>query len=73
MHIQGIIIGAASFAVIGFFHPIVIRTEYHIGKQAWPVFLVFGLACIAGSIYISHTIISSFIAITGFFFTLEHP
>ena len=40
MNFQGITIGIIVFAIIGVFHPIVIKTEYYIGKKAWPVFLL---------------------------------
>lgn len=33
----GIGIGLISFLVIGIFHPIVIKAEYHIGLACWPV------------------------------------
>jgi hypothetical protein len=40
MNFQGITIGIITFAIIGIFHPIVIKTEYYLGKKVWPVFLV---------------------------------
>ncbi len=38
MDFTGIIIGAASFLIIGILHPVVIHAEYHYGKGIWPVF-----------------------------------
>ncbi len=29
MNVSGILVGIGSFAIIGIFHPIVIKTEYH--------------------------------------------
>ena len=49
MNFQGLIIGAIAFLVIGIFHPIVIKSEYYIGKKVWPIFLVVGILL---SIYI---------------------
>ena len=50
MNWGGILLGAASFVIIGVFHPIVIRAEYRFGKGCWPVFLIAGLALAAGSL-----------------------
>ena len=33
MHFNGIIVGLATFLIIGVFHPIVIKAEYHFGKR----------------------------------------
>lgn len=38
MDFTGIIIGAASFLIIGILHPVVIHAEYHYDKGIWPVF-----------------------------------
>ncbi len=66
MNFQGLIIGAVAFAVIGIFHPIVIKTEYYFGKRAWPLFLVAGLILVALSLFVEHVTYSSIIGITGF-------
>ena len=42
MNWGGILLGGASFVIIGVFHPIVIRAEYQFGKGCWPVFLAAG-------------------------------
>ncbi len=34
MNWGGILLGAASFVIIGVFHPIVIRAEYRFGRAA---------------------------------------
>ena len=66
MNIQGLIIGLAAFVIIGVFHPIVIKSEYHIGKKIWPVFLLVGIALIAVSLYVEHITLSAILGITGF-------
>ena len=40
MNFESIIIAAATFFIIGFFHPIVIKAEYYFSKKIWPVFLI---------------------------------
>ena len=39
MNINGIIVGAATFLIIGICHPLVIKAEYYIGKKSWWGFL----------------------------------
>ncbi len=66
MNIQGGVIGLAAFLIIGIFHPIVIKAEYHFGFRIWPVFLVVGLGSIAGSLFLNNTILSAVAGIFGF-------
>lgn len=64
MYFTGIIIAASTFLAIGLWHPIVIKAEYHWGTRPWKVFLIVGLLCIGGALFIENTIVSS---ITGVF------
>lgn len=66
MYVEGTIIGAVAFIIIGGFHPIVIKTEYYFGKKVWPVFLITGIICIGISLYISNLVASAIIGIVGF-------
>ena len=66
MHFKGLIIGLATFIIIGIFHPIVIKAEYYIGKKIWPLFLIVGLGLIGISIFIENITISAIIGVTGF-------
>ena len=43
MNFESSIIGIAVFLITGAFHPVVIKTEYHVGVKAWPIFLVAGI------------------------------
>jgi len=43
MNFESSIIGIAVFLIIGVFHPVVIKTEYHVGVKAWQIFLVAGI------------------------------
>ena len=53
MNFSGIIVGAATFLIIGICHPIVIKMEYHWGKGSWWILLVAGLAFSAASIFVN--------------------
>lgn len=65
MYFTGLIIAVSTFLVIGFFHPIVIKTEYYFGTRPWWIFLVGGIVCIIGSLCIENTIASSIIGVIG--------
>ena len=66
MNINGIIIGAAVFLSIGICHPLVIKMEYHWGRQSWWIWLVAGLAFCLLSLFVENDILS--IIIGGFAF-----
>ena len=66
MYWSGIIIGVVSFLIIGIFHPIVIKCEYHFTWRIWPVVLVGGLICCAASLFIMQTVLSGALAVLGF-------
>lgn len=66
MNYTGIIIGAATFLCIGLFHPIVIKTEYHFGTRPWWIFLLLGIAAIAGALLASNVIVSSIAGVFAF-------
>lgn len=66
MYWYGIAIGAVSFIMIGIFHPIVIKCEYHFSAKIWPVFLIVGLGLCAGSLFVEGTTLSAVLAVAGF-------
>ena len=65
MYSTGIIIAASTFLAIGVWHPIVIKTEYYWGTRPWIVYLIVGLACIAGALFIENAILSSIVGVFG--------
>lgn len=65
-NLTGIIIGAATFLLIGLFHPVVIKAEYYFGTSCWWVFLLMGIAALAGSILLTNVILSSVCAVLAF-------
>ena len=66
MNYEGLIIGACTFLVIGIFHPIVIKTEYHFGVKVWWVFLLLGLVSLALSLVVHNTILSTLLGVLAF-------
>lgn len=62
----GIIIGLATFLTIGVFHPLVIKSEYHFGKQCWPAFLVAGIAALVASLFAPNEYVSIILGVVAF-------
>lgn len=64
-NLTGLVIGLATFLIIGVFHPLVIKGEYHFGVRIWWVFLLMGLAAIAASVAVRHVVWSTLLAVWG--------
>ena len=65
MYFTGIIIAVSTFLAIGIWHPIVIKTEYYWGTRPWILYLIVGLACIVGALFIENAILSSIVGVFG--------
>jgi hypothetical protein len=65
-HLTGLVIGLGTFLIIGLFHPLVIKGEYHCGVRVWWLFLVAGLAALAGSILAGGIVVQSLLGVLGF-------
>ncbi len=61
----GIILGASAFVIIGAFHPIVIKAEYHLGKGCWWMFCLAGLGFCAASLF-TRGVLSAVLGVIGF-------
>ena len=66
MNFTGIIVGAATFLIIGICHPIVIKMEYHWGKGSWWLLLLIGLAFAVASIFIKGDVLSTIFGAAAF-------
>jgi hypothetical protein len=63
----GIVIGLVSFLIIGIFHPIVIKGEYHFSKKIWPLFLISGVVFLGlAYVFNNNQLLSAILGITGF-------
>ncbi|MCI6812127.1 MAG: DUF4491 family protein [Lachnospiraceae bacterium] len=65
MNWNGILIGVASFLIIGIFHPIVIKGEYYFSKRIWPIFLVLGLVFLGISLLVENALGASLLGVLG--------
>ena len=66
MTFTGLIIGIATFLIIGLFHPIVIKAEYYRGTKCWWMFALAGIIFIVLSILIENIILSTILGVFGF-------
>lgn len=66
LNISGIIIGVATFLIIGLFHPLVIKAEYYIGVKSWWLFLLLGILSAIASLLVSELIISILLGVVAF-------
>lgn len=65
LYFSGIIIAIVTFLIIGIFHPIVIKTEYYTGTRLWWIFLLLGLICIVGALFVANVIYSALLGVVG--------
>ena len=65
LHFTGVIIAICTFLVIGFFHPLVIKVEYHSGTRYWWVFLLLGVASLVGAFFVADVFWSAIIGVVG--------
>lgn len=58
-HLLGLVIGIATFLIIGLFHPVVVKAEYYWGTGCWWIFLVLGIGGIAWSLLTDNVLIAA--------------
>ena len=66
MNFTGLIIGIATFLIIGLFHPLVIKAEYYLGVRSWWIFLIAGIAGVLASIFINNDTLSIICGVVAF-------
>ena len=62
----GLIIGIATFLIIGLFHPLVIKAEYYIGVKSWWLFLLAGIVSCVASVFVVDIILSILLGVVAF-------
>lgn len=66
LNFSGIIIGVATFLIIGLFHPLVIKAEYYIGVRSWWLFLLLGVVACAASLLVGNLTLSIILGVVAF-------
>lgn len=66
LNFSGIIIGVATFLIIGLFHPLVIKAEYYIGVKSWWLFLLLGIVSGVASLLVNDLTLSILLGVVAF-------
>jgi uncharacterized membrane protein len=66
LNFSGIIIGVATFLIIGLFHPLVIKAEYYIGVKSWWLFLLLGVISVVASLLVMNLTLSILLGVVAF-------
>ena len=56
INFDGLLIGIATFLIIGLFHPVVVKAEYYWGTKCWWIFLVLGIAGTVASLLVESVV-----------------
>lgn len=65
LHWEGLLIGLATFLIIGIFHPLVIKGEYYMGQKCNVLFAIVGVITLVLSLYFKDTL-SILFGVTSF-------
>ncbi len=65
-HLSGLAVGLATFLIIGAFHPLVIKAEYHFGTRCWWVFALAGVGGIVLSVCTDDLVVSALAGVFAF-------
>lgn len=73
MNFDGLLIGIATFLIIGLFHPVVVKAEYYWGTKCWWIFLLLGLIGVGLSLWFESVFISAICGVFAFssFWTIK--
>ncbi|MBO7272537.1 MAG: DUF4491 family protein [Bacteroidaceae bacterium] len=66
LNFSGIIIGVATFLIIGLCHPLVIKAEYYIGVKSWWLFLLLGIISVVASLLVENLTLSILLGVVAF-------
>jgi branched-subunit amino acid transport protein len=64
-NLSGIAIALCTFIIIGIFHPLVIKAEYHLGTKSWWLFLLGGIAGVLLSLQTENIVLSVCFGVFG--------
>lgn len=67
LHFEGLLIGIATFLIIGIFHPVIIKMEYHTGTRYWWVLLLSGIiAILVGLFFVANIVLNAILGAFAF-------
>jgi hypothetical protein len=73
INFEGLLIGLATFVIIGLFHPVVVKAEYYWGTRCWWIFLVLGLLGVGASLVVESVFWAALLGVFSFscFWTIK--
>ena len=71
--VAGLALGICTFLIIGLFHPVVVKAEYHWGTRCWWLFLLLGLGGVVASVCVADLFASALLGVFAFssFWTIK--
>ena len=71
--VAGLALGICTFLIIGLFHPVVVKAEYHWGTRCWWLFLLLGLGGVVASVCVADLFVSALLGVFAFssFWTIK--
>lgn len=66
MNLNGLLVGLATFLIIGLFHPLVIKAEYHLGVRCWWIFALAGVFFAVLSVFTASIVLSTVLGVVAF-------
>lgn len=66
MNFYGLLVGLATFIIIGLFHPLVIKAEYYLGAGIWWLFALVGVLFAAASLFVEGAVVSTVLGVIAF-------
>lgn len=66
MNINGLLVGLATFFIIGIFHPIVIKAEFYLGVRCWWMFALAGILSAVLSMIATGMVLSTILGVVAF-------
>lgn len=66
MNFYGLLVGLATFIIIGLFHPLVIKAEYYLGAGIWWLFALAGVMFAAASLFVEGAVVSTVLGVIAF-------
>lgn len=65
-HLTGLLVGLATFIIIGLFHPLVIKGEYYFGLRCRWAFLMLAIVMCVVSVVVSDSVVSILSGVVAF-------
>lgn len=66
MYFSGLLLGIATFLIIGLFHPVVVKCYHYFGVGCWWWFLLMGIAATVASLLTADIFLSSLLGVFAF-------